>query len=219
MSFAAHFPYLVNSIVLLAPGGIIRAVPKQYQNIFFRFPSLIPSRYLKRLVGNAVGAKLATTPRNRTGLNESILEQGESTASKESTSMANPTRIAPAVVQWQYENHQGFIHSFTNNIQHGPIMHQHADWNKICRIIKAEDSGLSGSCLSSRLYDSRILVVFGSTDSIVVAREVSEDLEQMLGGLEHVEFRTVLGDHGFPVPNSEEVVMHISDFWKLGRAA
>lgn len=49
-------------------------------------------------------------------------------------------------------------------------------------------------------------MIFGESDGIVVAKEVSEDLTKMLGGADHVEFKVVPGGHGFPVPSSDEVV-------------
>ena len=41
MSFTAHFHYLVNSIVLLAPAGIQRRMPDAYKSIFFRLHSIV----------------------------------------------------------------------------------------------------------------------------------------------------------------------------------
>lgn len=57
MAFAADFYNLVNSIVLLAPGGIIRRLPAEYESFFFRYPFLLPSSYLRKLVGKTLGLK------------------------------------------------------------------------------------------------------------------------------------------------------------------
>lgn len=203
MSFAAHFPYFIDSIILLAPAGILRYMPGDYETIFFRYPSMVPSWYLKRLVGKILGVDLAGVPAGRTE------------AEDEMTSLNSKAPNVPAIVQWQFDNHQGFVHSFIDTIRHGPIMHQQSDWKKICKIIKGKSPGMQSSSQSCKIYNSKILVIFGDADAVVVGKHVSEDLEQMLGGSEHVEFRTVAGGHGFPVPSSDEVVKHISDFWKL----
>ena len=215
MSFAAHFPYLLNSIILLAPGGILRAMPNEYESIFFRYPSIVPSRYLRKLVGKVLGVDLAGVPHSGTELKRTILSQADAKVPGKSKSMETRALNAPDAVQWQFDNHQGFIHSFISTIQLGPITHQQSDWNKICNIIKGESMGMPGSSLSCKIYNSKILVVFGDSDGVVVGKDVSEDLVQMLGGPEHVEFKTVPGGHGFPLPSSDEVVKHISDFWKL----
>lgn len=57
---------------------------------------------------------------------------------------------------------------------------------------------MPGATLSSKIHNSKLLVILGGTDGIVTANEVSEDLGPMLE-LEHVELRTVPGGHGFPV--------------------
>lgn len=146
---------------------------------------------------------------------DAFLVQTKFKVAGESKPSVNQKFDMPAIVQWQIDNHQGFIHSFINTIQHGPIQHQHSDWYKICRIIKGESSGIQGFSLPCRIQNSKILVIFGEIDDIIVGKEVSEDLIQILGGEEHVEFKIVPGNHGFPVASCEEVVKHIAEFWKL----
>jgi len=46
MAFAAHFPYLINSIVLLAPVGILRYILEDYKSFLFRHASFIPGKYV-----------------------------------------------------------------------------------------------------------------------------------------------------------------------------
>lgn len=193
MSFAAHFPYLVRSIVLLAPGGIIRSLPDGYKNVFFRHPSLIPSRYLKRLVGKALVLNLNSLP-------HMSHNQTDETMSREEDSHMPGNRISDIsdVVQWQYDHHQGFIHSFINTIQHGPLMHQHSDWRRVCE-------NFSGK---------KILVVLGDSDDIVTKQEMSEDLSRICDNPELVEVQSVAGTHG-DLPKSHEVVKLISDLWGL----
>jgi len=42
-------------------------------------------------------------------------------ASMGSKSTANQTPDVPAIVEWHFDNHQGFVHSFINTIRHGPV--------------------------------------------------------------------------------------------------
>ena len=212
MSFASHFPFLVNSIILLAPGGLLRRMPDGYDNLFFRYPSLVPLAYLRRLVGKILGVTLSGVPINQTLSETNVLAAPGVPPSSETRE--NQDLDIPAIVQWQFDNHRGFVHSFVNTINHGPLMQQHSEWSKICKIIRGESSNAPASSLSSQAHNSKVLVLLGEADGIVLVNEVSEDLKQLLGP-EHVEFRTIPGGHGFPVPHSDDVIEEISKFWKL----
>ena len=196
MKFVAHFPYLVHSIVLLAPAGILRQMPQDYDSLPVRFPFAFPSSYLRRFVGKILGADL------------------EPRKVKEYPPHAEPLRTidVPAAVQWQFDRNHGFVASFLKSARDGPIMHQQRDWQKVCAVIKRQRGDVQGR--SSKLCGSKILVIFGKSDGTVVGNEVSGDLERMLGA-EHVVFRTVPGTHGFPVSSSEQTLDHIFKFWDL----
>ena len=210
MSFSSYFPYLVDSIILLAPGGILRYLPKEYENPCFRYPYLVPYSYLRRLVGNLLGVSLWSVP-----LDSSRLGSGDQTDPKVSQATKSVEKgmiDASAIVQWQFDHHRGFVHSFINTIEYGPLMHQHSDWERICNVIKGEADQTSSR---SSLFNGKILVIFGDTDDIVVEKDVAADLLEMIGGPEHVTFRSVPGGHGFPLPSCDKVVKHISEFWDL----
>lgn len=215
MSFAAQFPYLIDSIILLAPAGILRSLPSDYETIFFRYPSLVPSRYLRRLVGRILGVNMTDPVHRQTEAEATLPNHAGLQVPMESEYVAKQTPDVPAIVQWQFDNHQGFVHSFINTIQNGPLMDQQAYWKEVCDVIRGRSSREPASNRFSNLHNSKILAIFGDSDGIVVAREVREDLEQLLGGMEHLEVKMVPGDHGFPVPSSDQVVKHISDFWNL----
>ena len=214
MAFAADFYNLVNSIILLAPGGIIRRLPSDYQTVFFRYPSLLPSSYLRRLVGKALGLKFSPSavgyicPDDQSHVASEIAQEAEMVGEK--------TLDIPGILQWQFNNHQGFIHSFISTVQHGPIQYQHADWARVCSIIKGDTAGTPPSSHHSKLFNSKILVVLGDADSIILAEEVCTDLMFIIGDSKHVEFKVVAGNHGFPVPNCDEVANLISDFCGFG---
>ena len=212
MYFASHFPYLINSIILLAPAGLLRRMPEGYDSIFFRYPFLAPFGYLRKLVGNILGVDQSKRPITV------IRTHGENSQSPEGPSQFEALKSealdVPAIVQWQFDNHQGFVHTFANTIKYGPLMHQHQAWDKVCRIIKGENSNLLYSGQPCKLYDSKILVLLGDADEIVIPGEISEDLKKILSD-KHVEIKTVSGGHGFPVPSCAEVIKHISTFWHL----
>ena len=214
MAFAADFYYLVNSIILLAPGGIIRRLPAEYRTVFFRYPSLLPPSYLRKLVGKALGLKVS----------ESIVgysrryrqSQMAPEIAQEVTIVEKKVLDIPEIVQWQFDNHKGFIHSFISTLHYGPIQYQHSDWKRVCSIVQGNAAATPPLSHQSKLFNSKILVVFGDADGVVLAKEVSADLLDMIGDSEHVEVKVVAGDHGFPVPSCDEVAKHISDFCGFG---
>lgn len=213
MCFASHFPYLINSVILLAPAGLIRRMPEGYNSVLFHYPLLVPFTYLRKLVGNILGVKLSSLPIDVMGAKDNGNNSPGPEVPQEAKALKRGILDVPATVQWQFDNHQGFVRSFASTIKVGPLMHQHLEWGKICKVIKGESQTLPSS-LWSELYDSKILVILGDTDGVVIANELSEDLRQMLGE-EHVEIKTVPGGHGFPVPSSEHVIKHIFEFWHL----
>jgi len=213
MSFIAHFPYLINSIILLAPVGILRYLPAEYKHPYFRYSRLVPFKYLKRLVGQLLGVSLSSSGIDHTSYNDD--DQTGPEIVQEAKTIEKGVLDVPAIVQWQFDNHKGFVHSFIDKIKHGPLMHQHSDWKKACNFIKGDKLQTTPSSQSSKLFNSKILVIFGDDDSVVVEKEVSEDLLEMIGGPEHVDFKTVPGGHGFPVSSSDEVIELIADFWGL----
>lgn len=200
MSFAACFPYLVNSIVLLAPGGILRYLPKEYETPFFRYPRLIPFSYLRRLVGNILG------------VTQSSVRAADLTAGE--VKEHNELDI-PAIVQWQFDHHKGFVHSFINTIAHGPLMFQHKDWKKVCDIITGKETGAGRANQTSNLFNSKLLVIMGDDDGVVVEADLSADLLNIIGDSEHVDLKVVPGGHGFPVSSSNDVVKYVCDFLDL----
>ena len=63
---------------------------------------------------------------------------------------------------------------------------------------------MPGATLSSKIYNSELLVILGDTNGVFMTDKVSEYLGRMLGP-EHVEFGPVRGGHGFSVPSRAEV--------------
>lgn len=214
IAFAADFSYLINSIVLLGPGGIIRRLPTEYESVFFRYPYLLPSSYLRKLVGKTLGLRVADSIIGF-GDHHHQRQMGLETV-QDVQVMGKEVLDVAGIVQWQFDNHKGFIHSFISTHQHGPIQHQHSDWKRVCNVIKGDTAQTLPSSHSSKLFNSKILLIFGEADSVVRAGEVSADLLKMMGDADYATFKVVASDHGFPVPCCDEVANHISDFCGLG---
>lgn len=210
MAFAADFCYLINSIILLAPAGIIRRLPAEYENMLFRYSSLLPSSYLRILVGRLLGVKVSGSNADHSGLRDQIQIAAEKAENLKT--VGSKVLDIQGILQWQYDTHRGLVHSFISTIQYGPMQHQHSVWRRVCSIIKGDTARTPLSSHHCPLFNSKMLVILGEADNVVLAEEVSADLCYMMGDSGHVEFKTVPGGHGFPVPDCDEVAKHISDF-------
>ncbi len=214
MKFAADFPYLVNSIVLLAPGGLIRRLPDDYETVFAWYPALLPDFYVRKLVGRALELN-GPLPRIE-GVDGHEKSEATFERTREAKMMGVEVLDIAGMVQWQFHNHKGFVYSFINTLQNGPIQNQHSDWRRVCSIIRGDAARAPSSSHASKLFGSKILVILGDADNIVPADEFTADLLEMMGDGNHVEFKVVAGGHGFPVQRCDEVAKYISDFWRLG---
>ena len=209
MSFAASFHNLVNSVVLLGPVGLLRRLPDDYVAFPIRYPYAIPSGYLRKFVGRVLGVKSSARTRPPRSYNAAW----KVNTTKVSQVAEAQTFDMAAIAQWQYDYHEGCIHSFVDTIQQRLAQHQHHVWKKVCDIIRGD--GPKANLLHSSLRSTKILIIFGESDDIVPAKEVSADLRQLVQGEEHLDIRMVPGTHGFLSSNSTEVVSHIRSFWDL----
>ena len=195
MSFASHFPNLIDSIILLAPVGLLRSLPGDYSSFSLHHHEWTPFSYLRRVVASVVGVN----PQ----------KQASSTAgSSKRASSDNPD--LPALWQWQFDAHEGFVYSFADTIQNGPQLNQQSEWRKLCKIISGSDT--DPSTLHCKLRNSRVLLICGESDTVIKADETMAEMSKLLPD-ENLVFRTVPGDHGFPIPSGEATLQHIFDFW------
>jgi pimeloyl-ACP methyl ester carboxylesterase len=99
-------------------------------------------------------------------------------------------------VKWQLRNHRGFVPAFLSSIRYAPITGQEDNWRRL------RDA-----------TSNKILLIAGTEDPIVLAKEVREDAEKLLGK-GRVVFHEVDAAHDFPVTDSVEVVDAILEFWE-----
>ena len=102
MAFAADFYYLISSIILLAPVGIIRRLPAEYENMLFRYPSLLPSSCLRTLVRKLLGLKVSGFNVGHSGLhnqNQIVAEMAQGLKTMRSRALD-----IPGILQWQFDN-------------------------------------------------------------------------------------------------------------------
>lgn len=93
----------------------------------------------------------------------------------------NPYSTVSAVVDWQIENHGGFVPAFISSIRYAPVHGEHERWRVLGENVLQGTGGLK-----------KVYVVLGETDPIIVKDEIVQDASDCLGS-ENVEFEIVQG--------------------------
>jgi hypothetical protein len=214
----------VNSLVLLAPIGIIREERVAVQSKIFSIVSLLPRRILesffrRRLrrslfpaaktkpnsikalskvvaVGTEVESK--TIPYVPCGLHQmdQFLITRFSNHNKTLTSLKYPNVSEFQATQWGIQVNAGFFTSFLSTLTHFSGTSLHESWKRL------------------RFLRGKTLIVGGSLDPIVNAEELKEDSIGLLGA-DKLEWRLINSAHDFPVTDSDKVVNEICGFWEI----
>jgi pimeloyl-ACP methyl ester carboxylesterase len=187
MDFFAHYPQLVQSIVLLGPGGLVRDLPLEYKSLWFQYPSMVSQATMRCLLGTLLGVEMARSKEVR--------------PAKEGFTPAG-------ALQFQFDHHDGHLLSFLSTLQHGPLQHQEAVWERAGNIIKGAESH------DTLLSGGKILAICGESDPVVPPEDVRDDLVKFMGPA-HFELATVPGGHGFPWTEGKAIAAYISEFWGL----
>lgn len=107
----------------------------------------------------------------------------------------NPFSTVGAVVDWQLENHDGFVPAFISSIRYAPVHGEHERW----RILGKNVSSGAGDL-------KKVHIVLGETDPIIVMEEIMEDATECLG-VGNVEFEIVKGaGHEVAIERADDIM-------------
>lgn len=208
-TFTTYFPRLVRSLVLIAPAGLMRPSHVHWTSKLiyggFMPAGLVTWAIRKRLSSRQPEKTEGTTP-TQTATSEHPAHMPDSSAAL----FADRPGISVAeAVGWQVDAHPGFVPAFVSSIQHAPISGQHARWRLIGARCAAQRAGGEGE---GRLAEGKVLVLPGSTDNVIVTKEIVEDAGEALGK-ENVRIEVLEGGHDLPIVNAEGCARVIADFW------
>lgn len=200
LAFAATYPTSIRSLVLLGPAGLLRKLPGGYNDQLMHQPHLAPSRAAIR---EKVRQILGVAPFGPAL--DIKFDKERSIGTETAPSRVEKTFDMGALLQWQFDHHQGHVHSFQDTIRYGPL--QAPDlWSNACDMIAGRTRP------DTALHNSKLLVFFGRDDGVVVGEETTEDILQLLPA-SHLQTEYLPGGHGFPYPNSEKITRTILSFW------
>lgn len=196
LAFTAAYPSSIRSLVLLGPAGLLRKLPEGYDDQLMHQPEFAGS---PRAIRDKVREILGVAPSGpaldiQLGKRRVVpVERGPSRVER-SFDMAG-------ILQWQFDHHQGHVHSFQDTVRYGPLQAKDL-WTNVCDMITGRtrtDTGLS---------NSKVLVFFGKDDGVVMGEETTEDILTLLPA-SHLQIEYLPGGHGFPYPNSEKITQTI----------
>ncbi|THX46074.1 putative alpha/beta hydrolase [Aureobasidium pullulans] len=213
-SFTSYFPNLVESLILIAPAGLMRPNHIHWTSRFL-YGGFLPGKLVEYLIWRRLGGGSSSTP-SRSNEDDGKITPTQA-ADEETPSHPALTRDSSAsistrrpsvsiadVVSWQLTHHAGFIPSFISSIQHAPVSNQHSSWKTIAT---------NQSCPSpqQRLLEKKVLLLLGRDDNVIIADELSEDAKAVLG--DAVDICILDGGHELPVINADIVAQRIAEFW------
>lgn len=222
--FTSHFPHLIASLVLIAPGGLIRPAHISWKSkLLYNTP--LPSPLIHRLVGRRLYTPPTTAPPPSTPHPASATDAAQAEAAppartrRSNSTLSHPAPLIPhrpavtaaAAVNWQLDAHPGFVPAFVSSIRHAPVYAQHARWRVVGERLTQERVAAEAKGEVAR---KKVLLVLGQADPIVVADEVRVDAEGVLGGEANVETVVLEAGHEVPMSRAREVAEAMVGFWE-----
>jgi pimeloyl-ACP methyl ester carboxylesterase len=200
--FAASFPHLVSSLVLLAPAGLIR--PESFgvlTRVVFTL-DMIPLRLLSWATRKRLRKPMRSSGK-RGRRNHTTKSDPVSASLTEITDPIDGGEAANALeqrvarqVQWQLTHHAGFVAAFMSCIRHAPLIGQQAAWAKLA----GREPGTTA-------------IILGAADEIIDPDEYAHDALPLVGGRENVLWSLVPGGHDFPMTYARETLEEVYKAW------
>ncbi|KAI5927744.1 Alpha/Beta hydrolase protein [Camillea tinctor] len=209
-NFAASFPRLVDTLILLAPSGLIRPENIGRASRLVFTSGLVPERLLAWLTHRRLRAPIDDAvakrprPRAHSHTKEDYIDVAVQDA--EPTSTTTPAAPTPFELQiadfvhWSLDHNAGFVPAMMSTIRSAPLMAQHGHWRRL-----------------AQRGPARTAVLLGEEDSLVQRHDYEEDALPLLGGRENVFWRVLPGTHNFPFTHGSYVVSAIEEFWAQGK--
>jgi pimeloyl-ACP methyl ester carboxylesterase len=229
MSFTRYLPHLVQSLTLITPGGLIRPYHVGWQSKVLYSEGFLPEFLLEYLVKRRLETPSPSATKNAdVGVIGASAELPKAERRKHAGNSdasggdgyddarllkRHPHISVGSAVSWQISDHVGFIPAFMSSFRHGPIYNQHAVWAIVgSRLSEQKLHPADKAARKQGLLKSKVLMVLGATDPVIVAEEVIEDAKEVLGE-GNVEIAVLDAGHEVPITKSAEVAEVIWRFW------
>ncbi|KAI1764786.1 alpha/beta-hydrolase [Hypoxylon sp. FL1150] len=211
VNFAATFPTMVETLILLAPAGLIR--PENFGRVsrLIFTSGIIPERVLAWLTKRRLQQPIASAVSKRVkksvnghALNGGKKENYVDVAVQEAVDPVDEPPETPfelevvRYVHWALDFHRGFVQAFMSTIRYAPLLEQHDYWRQLA----ARKPGTTA-------------VLLGESDNLIQKDDYAEDALPLLGGEDNVYWRVVPGSHNFPFTHGPDALERIYEFWGI----
>ncbi|KAI1197726.1 Alpha/Beta hydrolase protein [Nemania serpens] len=205
-NFAATYPHMIESLILLSPSGLIRPENIGRVSRLIFTSGLVPERLLawmtkRRLrmpIDNAVAkrrpaVKKALPIEEKEDMIDIAVQETVDTPAQE---IPTPFELdVVSFVHWSIDYNEGFVPAMMSTIKDGPLMEQQQHW----RLLAKRKPGTTA-------------VLIGRDDNLVQPEDYEEDALPLIGGRDHVFWRLVPGAHNFPFTHSSSALEAIYEF-------
>ncbi|KAI1382133.1 alpha/beta-hydrolase [Hypoxylon crocopeplum] len=214
-NFAASFPRMVESLILLAPAGLIRPENFGRMSRLIFTSGIIPERLLTWLTKRRLRQPIASSVSKKVkkainGASSNTPLQGKGkedyidVAVQEAIDPVDEPEPTPfelqviSYVHWSLDFHQGFVQAFMSTIRYAPLMDQHDNWRQL-----------------AKRKPGTTAVLLGRDDTLVQLDDYIEDALPLIGGEDNVFWRVVPGSHNFPFTHGPDALERIYEFWGM----
>ncbi|KAK1988719.1 Alpha/Beta hydrolase protein [Colletotrichum cereale] len=201
-SFAAAFPHMVESLVLLAPAGLIRAENFGLLAQLTFQSGLVPERILAAVTRKRLQRPLASKRSNVVAEEDDPVEKFVDVAAAEvSGPGGEDVQVELRVreyVPWMVAHHEGFVPAFMSCVRWAPLTGQHETWRALGRRAKGTTA-----------------VLIGRTDEVIDVEHYAKDGLPLLGGQDNVLWKVLPGGHDFVMTKAEFIMRELDALWGL----
>lgn len=225
VNFAATFPDMIESLILLSPAGVIRPANIGRLSRLVFTSGLVPERLLawmtknrlRKPIDNAVSKRRPAPPtpastlasgqrakKMLTPIEEEEKEDFVDVAMQEAVdppTQQNPTpfeREVISYVHWSLDFNDGFVPAMMSTIRHAPLMEQQHYWRQL-----------------AKRKPGTTAVLIGQDDNLIQREDYEEDALPLIGGRDNVFWRIVPGAHNFPFTHPRGALKAIYEFWGM----
>jgi pimeloyl-ACP methyl ester carboxylesterase len=221
-AFASYFPNLLSSLVLLAPSGLLRESHIGWHTRILYAKGWFPEDIISKLVKGRLKAGPLVKPKKyqntqKVAQSETVgvqdaLTEGLVASPNQVLSRAYPSLTTAASVNWQVENHPGFVSAFISSIRHGPIPQKTEleNWKRLGSLLSQRKDNNDGTDTS--LSHNKVLIALGDVDNIIFKDDVVKDATAALEG--NAQFVHFSIGHEFPSVEYDELANQLIEFWK-----
>jgi pimeloyl-ACP methyl ester carboxylesterase len=200
--FANAVPHLVESLILLAPAGLIRAESFGALSNFAFKSGFVPESLVAVLTRRRLQRPIASSKAKALKAAEASAEAYVDVAEAEAIDPPPGTSATPLeksvleYVRWMVVHHPGFVPAFMSSVRHAPLTDQHASWEQ----------------LAQRKQGSTV-VMLAESDEIIDLREYTRHGLPLCGGEENVVWKVMPGGHDFVMTHSKLILGELDEHW------